>query len=556
MEIPEAFKQPQRVLYIEDDPFYSDLVSKRLRRAGFVVQVVETEQAALTALQTEHFHVALVDLHLTHNMAQKHGEALLSFIHSSPLHKNLVTMVLTAYPDEDNLLKAFQQYKVHRYFRKKDPDYVQQIIDAIPAALAEIGLSNFGLQYEANSHHRLDEIATTLRDAESMSVPAEHLAYQVQDLFNKLFPHEDRLFIARLPEGLTKSQIVRAQPTKDNIVGQNYVVKLARRDKIETESARYEKSVRGRLTGGAVTALSAAYTRDLGAICYSFAENDSGSPLVEFDIFYRDARSTRVIVHSLRHLLLRTCSVWYDNNAPRANAYLPDLYYDAFNLRRDYLIERIGEALPGFDPDAPTIRLDIAPDVLVTNPIKWLERNHDLCVMPVRRAITHGDLNGRNIMVDMENLMIRERQGARTLEFHKCWLIDFFRTYESHILRDIVILETDIKYRLLPRPPLPEFAALEKALREPEWSVQAQPPEVRRAAQVVRALRQMAFQLQGQRSRRQEYLLSLLMGTLNVVRLRHMERERKQHALLSAAMLCAELDELANRKGRWPILPE
>ena len=40
-----------------------------------------------------------------------------------------------------------------------------------------------------------------------------------------------------------------------------------------------------------------------------------------------------------------------------------------------------------------------------------------------------------------------------------------------------------------------------------------------------------------------EYMISLLMATLNVARLRHIEEDRKLHALFSAALICDELDD-------------
>lgn len=76
--------------------------------------------------------------------------------------------------------------------------------------------------------------------------------------------------------------------------------------------------------------------------------------------------------------------------------------------------------------------------------------------------------------------------------------------------------------------------------------------EVIKAIKVVLALRRIGRTVAGgtgyfQHSRK-EYLLSLLMATLNVVRLRHIEEERKLHAMLAAAMICDQLDRLAERK--------
>ncbi|NOK57759.1 MAG: hypothetical protein GFH27_549287n63 [Chloroflexi bacterium AL-W] len=50
-----------------------------------------------------------------------------------------------------------------------------------------------------------------------------------------------------------------------------------------------------------------------------------------------------------------------------------------------------------------------------------------------RQCLCHGDLHGRNILVDDHN---------------RFWLIDFARVERSHALCDFVELETDIKFNL------------------------------------------------------------------------------------------------------------
>jgi hypothetical protein len=57
-----------------------------------------------------------------------------------------------------------------------------------------------------------------------------------------------------------------------------------------------------------------------------------------------------------------------------------------------------------------------------------------------------------------------------------------------------------------------------------------------------------------QNEARKEYLLSQLMGTLNVVRLRHISENRKLQAMHSAVMLCEELDMLAGRPSQARII--
>jgi len=225
------------------------------------------------------------------------------------------------------------------------------------------------------------------------------------------------------------------------------------------------------------------------------------------------------------------------------------LYYDAFQLDETKLVQRIQVVLPEFDADAEMFTFD-NDKIEALNPIAWLRRHRHEFVIPSYHCITHGDLTGRNIMVDQTN---------------KCWLIDFYRTRDSHILRDFVILETDIKYRLLETPSFEKFLRMEEGLLLIDESGEESTIKlnvssgVRKAMTVINISRSLAYEFVsgGFRAKhqdgRREYLISLLMTTLNVVRLRHIPEERKYQALLSASLICAELDKLV---GREPIRPK
>ena len=122
-------------------------------------------------------------------------------------------------------------------------------------------------------------------------------------------------------------------------------------------------------------------------------------------------------------------------------------------------------------------------------------------------CVTHGDTTGRNIMVDQTG---------------RCWMIGFLRNYESHSLRDFVILETDLKYRQVSQLPHGEYSVV----------------------MLVRNFaRQVAFGVANPSQIDYEYSVSLLMATLNVVRLRDIPPARKMQALKAAIMICETLGD-------------
>jgi hypothetical protein len=282
--------------------------------------------------------------------------------------------------------------------------------------------------------------------------------------------------------------------------------------------------------------MTACYTNHLGGIKYTFMESQN-KRYREFDDFFFET-APEPILKSLDHLFFKSCTLWYAQSHPPRINNIQDMYYTALSLSPNLMAERMSKVVPGFEPAQESLVFPGTGET-VLNPLCWMTKNRERFVMPVRQSITHGDLTGRNIMVDEDN---------------KCWLIDFFRTYPSHILRDFMILETDIKYRLMPNTSLEKFLALETRLLGQKLSGKnisvpdTFPIEMGKTLRVIQGLHSFAALIcqahNGDELFRKEFLLSLLMVTMNVVRLKHILPERKLHALYSAVLICKELEKI------------
>ena len=325
------------------------------------------------------------------------------------------------------------------------------------------------------------------------------------------------------------------------------IVKIGRRDKIAIESEHYHDHVEHYLAGRYAVRINAVYTRQLGGLLYPFVDAED-KHTVTFADLYRQQPSQRIIT-ALQQLFRQTCQPWYQNRTFGFES-LRNLYWESFDLSRqpDRLGNEIATVLAGYDRQAATMTLagtltgeDDDPPLPLPNPLYWLA--HDVnTIMAVCHSITHGDLHADNILISDDG---------------DCWLIDFYRTYPSHILRDFVELETDIKFRLLEDLMPADFLALEQTLIALEWptrgiEVPADWPEhARRAATVIVGLRAEAWRLleatqPNNNLIQREYLIGLLLGTLNILRLRHYKeapalRPRRKLALLSAGLICEHL---------------
>ncbi|MBP6802476.1 MAG: response regulator [Chloroflexi bacterium] len=527
------------LLLVEDlEQFYAP-ISRWLEEEGYQVTLAFSLPEALSALETGHYHLTIVDIRLQDDDPQNQaGMKLLEEIERRGMNGVMPCVVLTAYANVANILKATQVQHVARFIEKQ-PGYGAELLTAVRTQFTETIGINFDLIYDVGTEQIIPKIAADINWETPPKPAAAVLIPQVYDLFGRLFARARRLYVAKLKPGLTGAAVVFARPTWNFGMGPAYVVKIGRREKVALEGQRYDDFVKPYLPPDTTTQVDVTYTQHLGALQYRFAESDF-RPLKEFDEFYK-GRASEEIITSLQNLFQNTGRYWYDH-PERRFADLPQLYYAAFQLDEAKLHGRIRDIIPDFTPEQPL--LSLPPDKTpISNPIAWLTQHRDECVMAVYHCITHGDLTGRNIMVS--------EQG-------RCWLIDFYRTHESHILRDFVILETDIKYRLLPATDDETFARLEHTLlaasptETEEATAVPLPPAVHKAAQVLLAMHSTAYDFLRGRSgagqdTRQEYLISLLMATLNVARLRHIPVARKLQAMLSASYICAELDKLAGR---------
>ncbi len=539
----------KRILLIEDNSTHYRTIMRRLREEGYTVDRVQTYDDAIHTLMTRHYHVAIVDLFLVNPpVGEPDGVRILHAISESPLARVLTAIILTSYPSTSSAVEAvnlgLEGLNVTAYISKLERRYVDRLLTTLGVIFKQKLKIRFNLDYELGCGKRIPQIAQDILEGEAdkLTVDPEVLKQEIQDLLGKVFYTADRLYIDSLKPGLTGAAVIQARPTRGGNVEQTYVVKLGRRDKITTEYRRFKKYMSGLLAGGTVTAVNCAITRDLGAICYTFAENDHGQALYEFDSFYSDPTiKVEWVMRSLRHLFDQTYSKLHDQ-PKRKHSSLPELYYKAFQLTPERLIERIQEQIPDFSLANDYITLPTT-GVQLVNPLAWIEKYSSICTMPVYHAITHGDLTGRNLMVDP----VRSEGPKPNMSYYKFWLIDFYRTYKSHILRDIVILETDIKYRLMTTPTDEEFIVLESILAGTIELAASLPPHLFRAASTILTLRDIGkgmLRANNDDVKNKEYKLSLLMATLNAVRLKHISPERKQQALVSASLICEQLSFL------------
>lgn len=426
--------------------------------------------------------------------------------------------------------------------------YVRKLIELLPTVFQDKLRINFRLRYAADSLQTLESCAQDIHGPGGDWLGVERIRFQMRDLMTRLFLYADEIRIRKMPAGLSGSAVIQVRPMQNGTPAQWVVVKIGRRDKIEQEQARYEKYVQDFLPAHRVAVLRSAFTPHLGAIAFTLA-NLPWDQAGNFGDFYRSESSAHIIA-AAQHLFRETCELWYRGRRPAGEINLAKVYVKAFELEAqpERLANEMASLRPGFERLQPQIEFPALAKSL-PNPLRFTD-DGDAVTLPVVCCITHGDLHAGNILVNKKG---------------ECWLIDFYRTHESHVLRDFVKLEVDIKFNLMPARDAKTFAEFETRLLN--WdklrrrASSFNDAELDKAFAVIHTLRDEAQSLldigRANRPRQleiqYEYLLALLMTTLNVLRLRHYKetprlQPYRELALLSASLICERLVRLNEQR--------
>lgn len=551
----------QRILLVEDNNVFSADMIDWLKRDGYDVIHVKDESSAHQALDHQHIHVLLTDLNLNEAEKQvKHGIGLLEKIIAHPRFAEVPRNVVTSYPDPDVYADLFQKYKIYRVVTRKG-SYKADLLYKVRETFADKVLINFALGYDMGCDALIPQIAADVlpdvikHEGAPPGLDAARLEPEIRDVLGRLFYDADHIHIEKLNPGLAGAAVLRVDPhwRAANGWGAQCVVKIGRRDKIEVEDRNYRSYVMNMLANNVPANIGVAYSYDLGAVLYRLAENASGA-LGEFDRFY-ERRDSNAIAACIESVFRNTCRAWYDAKGEQTFVDLPRRYFDALNLSLDRLAHAAADLLPDFDPAANT--LTFPGGGVILNPIHWLAQHQTALTVRVFECTTHGDLTGRNMMVDPQ----------ASLEAIACWLIDFYRTGRSPLLRDFAILETDITYRLLATASLSEFRKLQRDLHETGFQPFSPPPKahetrLEKAANALKALRGLGMDMNKgaaiNDNDRKSYWIALLMTHLNVIRLPDppIKPEQKCQALVAASLICNQLDALYNRQTTEPQLDD
>jgi DNA-binding response OmpR family regulator len=527
-----------RILIVDDDADWRKTLVETLQQNGYISDAVEDVSQALQKLSTAIYHIVVIDIRLPNNAE---GIGLLQELDRHSLKEATKVIMLSGYGTMEHMRKAFKDYEVSD-FLEKDKFGPQIFLESVKQVFARKAKINLELDIQWQMKSMADQVVSNLilngKRVSRTSLSRRKLIDELEDLLCRLF-HEAKMILVRpLAQGWSGAGVLLIQPFfMDGGRGQDLIVKFGEVNKIRKEHDNFQQHVQRFLRGGrSTTILDQRYSLHLGGIVYSLlgANNDE---LVDFADFYRDEDNSK-IRDALDHLFLDTCGNWYDNRSKIQPLNLSGDYQRLFNYSPKKFEEILADELPSVHVEEKLTFTALNSIRKFTNPLSATDGLSFTCFTST--CTTHGDFNPHNLLID---------QAGFT------WLIDFEATEPAHILRDIAMLDSAVRFQLLreQEASLEERLQMEEVLCRTEYFSQIKQlangfttdnRALAKAYAIVIHLRTLAGNLvaHNQHDDISEYYIALFYNALNTLRFSSLGTVQHEHALLCASLLADRLN--------------
>jgi CheY-like chemotaxis protein len=529
-----------RVLIVDDlEKWRKELVSI-LQREGYATVSADTAASAFAHLQTEIYHVAVLDIRLVDlDQNNTDGIDLLRDLGKRGLHEATRIIILSAYGTQEHMREAFKDYRVAD-FLSKNHFTRKGFLESVHHVFLNEALINLKLDIHWQQVRGPEQVVYNLelggirlrRNADLQN----QIALELDDLLCRLFYTAESVMLRPFPTGPSGTGVLWAQPFYPNGGGRAVVVTFGDVQRIEQEADHFRKYVQPFVSGGRATSILAQRrTPHLGGITYSLLGADKDQ-WEDFGAYYRHA-STQQIMAVLDHLFLDTCGAWYANPGQLqpydlTSGYQRTLGFTQENL--DAALLNLQKSVKGRQKLSFT---GLHQERLFTNPLLKVEERS--LMRSTYSCITHGDFNQHNILIDSSG---------------HSWLIDFQATSPGHVLRDVAQLDSEIRFGLLAahEASLDEILHMEEVLCQanlfseiPQLATQLTSlnQTLTKVCTVIVHLRALARKLIAQKPDDDvsEYYIALFYYAINTLRFYTVPSPQREHALICASLLADRL---------------
>jgi CheY-like chemotaxis protein len=530
-----------RILIADDLKKWREQLVEMLERNGFYADSVASATKALEDLNKVLYHVLVLDIRMDRDdTSNQDGIILLGKLDEHGLSEAIKILILSAYGTQERMRLAFKHYKVVDFLSKYNFNN-QIFLECLRQVFSDEVNINLALDVHWQQVGEPEQAVLNL-DIDGTPVKLgtplqSQMVEELDDLLCRLFHQAKSILVQSLTAGHSRTGVLLVQPFyTTGGGGHKVVVKFGYSHKIEQEYSNFKRYVQPFLGGGRnTTALNMRRTPHLGGIIYSLL-GSINDQLVDFDEFYNHANTSQ-IKDALNRLFWDTCNPWYANRGNLEPLNLTEDYQRVLYYTPEMLEQIIVERLQSVQGKQRLSFKSLRSKRTFTNPITAAAGKS--FTLSTYRCITHGDLNPHNLLVDSTRHM---------------WMIDFQQTGQSHILRDVAILDSVVRLQLLTA----EEATLKERLHMEEvlcsidrfsemehlaHRFSTQNPALAKTYETLVHLRILAFKLVEQNTLADinEYYIALFYNDLNTLCFSSLSLVQHEHALLCTSLLADKL---------------
>ena len=544
------------ILLVEPDSLLQAPLTEALTRLGYLVWATAEVAEARHWLYQEAVHIDLAIIGVTNGEHGREGIALAQEL-DPEIYKLLTSTYIGSF---DGLRLAHKT----RFFNK------QRGLDALLNEIAYIFRQfirlNHDLIIELDEDWHLNDLLRMVKPYQDL--PNTALTSRVRELrrlFQRLFFREAKVHLAPLSPGKGGAGVVRVSPyyrvaQSGFHKGAEIVLKFGLRDDLAQELANYREYVET-FTGMQSTDVvgDIVQTRHLAGVKFRFLGANKARVREFGEVFADLSFSDTQIADMVAQMFRDSCALWYANKfrleagMEGENTAVPTELAACYDDQLDiYAPESWAEmqATQTSLLDGQRFRRESATTLSVEfphgresypDPLHFLAQYRAQLPPTTYCCITHGDVNERNIFIDGN---------------HDTWLIDFSRTGPSTALRDLVQLESVIKFHLLPHENVPLLLAFEQWLNQTstfsgsiERTCPFDDPWLQRAFAALRVVRQFTAEVLETDDMR-EYEAGLLFQAIKMITRSGLTQAavqrrsaRQRHALFAAMCHAASLNK-------------
>lgn len=515
-----------RVLIVDDDDGVRVELEKTLDRTGFQVTTAEDCLSGWALFEKSNFDLVILDLRMPdfeNNISKRAGIDFLKRIRALENRNkaSIRVLVLTGFASVEGVKDALNLGATN-YVEKHE---IYQLKDRLLAEIKE--------NLSSNESRNFDLIIDT---SEGLALTDENI-----EVFQKLYSECRQISISPLLPGYSTARVFLVDSI--NLKGEKlipFVTKIGDKSQIDIEHDNFKQYVEHKVGSGRypeIIKVASSDSESLAGMRLSFIGADWRS-MLDLKTYFKTHDSADVCT-VIEKLFEETFKFWHENKGHKE----PLAILEHYGFFADF--KKLRTAMDRFFKEYKGHEIIRFKDVSEAfyNPITSLEIfNEAFKNLKIKTYVctTHGDLNVRNVLVD------NNKAG---------WLLDFQYTGKGHILTDFIELETSIKYGCFDAR-FEDCWDLEKCLLSQadfrdDLHFNHSNPEIKKAFDVVKKMREYAYLSVAPSRDMTEYYIGLIYYSLNMLRFpeKVISKDKKKSILLAVSLLFDRLKEPGMKIG-------